>query len=78
MISEKTIALIQIVVSVLVIIFILVGRSQSEGIEGALGGGASEMKTFSRRRGSEKIIFIITVLLVIIFALTAVLALVLQ
>ena len=49
-------------------VFILI-QSRSAGMSGAFGGGA---EGFHVRRGSEKIIFRITIALAVIFLLTAV------
>lgn len=65
---------IQIVLSILLIVAILLQRNSGEGgIEGALGGSSMNMSKFSRR-GAEKILFISTIVLAILFAVSAVVA----
>ena len=63
---------IQIVLSVLLIGAILIQRS-SEGIEGALGGSSMSFSRFTRR-GSEKFLFYATIVIAVLFAVSAVVA----
>jgi protein translocase SecG subunit len=64
-----TIAIIQIVLSVLIIILILL-QERSSGMSGLLGGDSSGY--FQARRGMEKIIFYSTIVLCVIFVAGAV------
>lgn len=64
--------IVQLVLSILLIVLILLQRS-SDGIEGAFGGGSSNMTYFSRR-GAERILFISTIVVAILFAVSAVVA----
>lgn len=68
--------IIQIILSILLIIAILLQRTGT-GIEGALGGGESNAGVGHTRRGSEKFIFHATIVLAILFALSAILAILL-
>jgi preprotein translocase subunit SecG len=61
---------IQIIISILLIIIVLLQRS-GEGLDGAFGGGASVTNNFTRR-GVEKILFYITLILAILFIISAI------
>lgn len=65
----------QITVAVLLIIFILL-QERTSGLSGVLGGD-SEGGFYQTRRGLEKIIFWGTIVLAIVFAILALLGLVL-
>lgn len=56
---------IQIVVSILLIVLILLQQSEA-GVGGVFGGGDTSA-TYRTRRGSEKVIFYITILVAIVF-----------
>jgi len=60
--------IIQIVVSVLLTITILL-QQRGTGVGGAFGGGGSE--SYYKKRGMEKAIFTASVVLAILFILTA-------
>lgn len=64
---------IQIILSIILIFLILIQRG-SDGIEG-LGGGSSNITYFSRR-GSEKFIFVSTIVVAVLFAVSAILPLI--
>ena len=69
---STVLAVIQMVISVLLIIAVLiqskgVGLSQTFG-----GGGGGESNTYSTKRGAEKIVFITTVILSIVFLGTSI------
>ena len=68
------IAVIQIILSVLLVITILLQRSEA-GLGGAFGGGDMGGGVHYTRRGAEKFIFRLTIVLAILFALSAVAAL---
>lgn len=71
------ITIAQIAVSVLVIILVLIQeRSSAGGVAGILGGGG-DSGFYQTRRGLERIIFVLTIILVIAFAGLALLNLVL-
>lgn len=72
----QIISIIQIVLSVLLIITILLQRSEA-GLGGALGGGDMGSGVHHTRRGSEKLLFQATIVLGVLFALSAVAALLL-
>ncbi len=63
----------QIVISVILIVLILL-QERSSGLSGIFGGGESDF--YARRRGMERIIFIATIVLIIIFAILSVLSLI--
>ncbi len=69
------IPIIQIVVSVILIGLILIQERGSGGMGGLFGGGNDQ--AYQTRRGMEKTIFVLTILLVIAFAALALLNLVL-
>jgi protein translocase SecG subunit len=58
------ISIIQIIISVILIVLILL-QERSSGLSGILGG--TESNFYQRRRGLEKIIFIATIFLIIVF-----------
>jgi protein translocase SecG subunit len=66
---------IQVILAVFLIILVLLQRS-GDGIEGALGGSASNMTYFSRR-GAERFLFIATISAAILFAVATFLPLIL-
>ena len=65
---------IQLVLSILLIILVLLQRS-ADGIEGALGGTSQNM-TYFARRGAERFLFISTIVVAVLFAVSAILGLV--
>ena len=65
---------VQIVLSVLLITAVLLQRS-SAGLGGAFGDNTNFSSFFHARRGAEKTLFNATVVLGILFALTALIAL---
>ena len=64
---KSLIIFVQIFISVLLIVSIL-AQSKGTGL-GAAWGGSSE--TFNTRRGTEKLLFNITIVLAILFLLTS-------
>lgn len=66
----------QLILSLLLVIFVLLQRS-ADGIEGALGGSASNM-TYFARRGAERFLFVGTIIIAILFAVTSVLPLIIK
>ncbi len=60
----------QIILSVLLIASILLQRSDA-GAGGAFGGGDAPSSSFYTKRGSEKILFNATIIIAILFALSA-------
>lgn len=67
---------IQLVLSIILIGLVLLQRS-ADGIEGALGGSASNM-TYFARRGAEKFLFIATIVIAVLFAVSALLPLIIR
>lgn len=70
------ISIIQIILSVLLIIMILMQRSEA-GLGGAIGGDLGESSVNHTRRGFEKILFNASIAVGILFAATAIAALLL-
>ena len=68
------ISIVQIVISIALIILILL-QERSSGLSGVFGGGGAEF--YQRRRGLEKIIFGVTIVLVIAFAVLSLSSLIL-
>ncbi|HCI05371.1 MAG: Preprotein translocase, SecG subunit [Parcubacteria group bacterium GW2011_GWC1_45_9] len=66
--TKETLSIIQIVLSVLVVIFILL-QQKGEGLSGIFGGMG---EFYATRRGLEKTIFIITIVLVFLLAASVV------
>ncbi len=69
-ILENLLPYIQIILSVLLIAFILLQRSDA-GLGGAFGGGDNPSSNFYTKRGSEKVLFNATIFVAILFALSA-------
>ncbi len=59
------ISIAQVIISIILIILILL-QERSSGLSGVFGGGESEF--YSKRRGLERLIFIATIILIVIFA----------
>lgn len=70
------IRIIQIIISIAVIVFILL-QVRGAGL-GSIFGGSSAGSVFKTRRGVERLIFNITIVLVVLFALVSVLSLVIH
>ncbi|MCI5108902.1 MAG: preprotein translocase subunit SecG [Candidatus Pacebacteria bacterium] len=68
------ISTIQIILSVLLIIMILMQRSEA-GIGGAIGGDLGESSVNHTRRGMEKLLFNGSIVIGVLFAATAIAAL---
>lgn len=67
---ENFLPYIQIILSVLLIASILMQRSDAS-LGGAFGGGDSPSSSFYTKRGGEKILFNITVVIALLFALSS-------
>lgn len=70
------IRIIQIIISIAVIVFILL-QVRGAGL-GSIFGGSSAGSVFKTRRGVERLIFNITIVLVVLFALISVLSVVIH
>ncbi len=70
------IRVIQIIISIAVIVFILL-QARGAGL-GSVFGGSSAGSVFKTRRGVERLIFNITIVLVVLFALISVLSVVIH
>lgn len=60
----------QIILSILLVLCVLLQRG-GDGIEGALGGSASVSTEFTRR-GAEKTLFFITLIIAVLFVTTSI------
>lgn len=67
---SSVIPYIQIVISVLLILAILLQHSGAQN-GGALSGGDASSSVFHTRRGLEKLLFIATIVLGVLFAVTS-------
>ncbi|MGM0482645.1 MAG: preprotein translocase subunit SecG [Patescibacteria group bacterium] len=67
---ETFLPYIQITLSVLLIVAILMQRSDA-GLGGAFGGGDASSANFYTKRGAEKILFNATIVIAILFALSS-------
>lgn len=67
----------QIVLAVLLVIAILLQRT-SASLGGAFGGGDNFSSAFHTRRGFEKTLFVATIVLAVLFVVSAFLALILK
>jgi preprotein translocase subunit SecG len=70
------IRIVQIIISIAVIVFILL-QVRGAGL-GSIFGGSSAGSVFKTRRGVERLIFNITIVLVVLFAVISVLSLVIH
>ena len=70
------IRIVQIIISIAVIVFILL-QVRGAGL-GSIFGGSSAGSVFKTRRGVERLIFNITIVLVVLFALVSVMSLVIH
>ena len=68
--------IVQIIISIAVIVFILL-QVRGAGL-GSIFGGSSAGSVFKTRRGVERLIFNITIVLVVLFALVAILSVVIH
>ncbi len=67
---------IQLILAVLLIVIIMLQRP-GEGIEGALGGTASNLSHFARR-GGERVMFFGTITIALLFVISAVIGILLS
>lgn len=68
--SAEIISYIQIVLSVLLIIGVLLQQSEA-GLGGAFGGGDGFSSGYHTKRGAEKVIFLSTIVIAILFAVSS-------
>lgn len=69
----NAISVLQIVISVLLVVFILL-QAQGTGLGSTWGGGG---ETYHTRKGVEKIVFISTIILICLFIMLSVASLIL-
>lgn len=67
----------QVVLSVILVALILIQHSEA-GAGGAFGGGDNFSGAAHTKRGAEKIIFITTIVVAVLFALSAFIALIIK
>lgn len=68
---------IQIILAILIIVFVLLQKSDSS-VGGSFGGGDNWNAAYHTRRGFEKILFNSTIILGVLFAISALAALFLK
>ncbi len=71
MLNSTFFNILQLILSILIILLVLL-QSKSSGLSTVFGGGSFQ----TTRRGSEKVLHIFTVILVILFAVVSVLRLI--
>ena len=71
---KTSVAIVQDVLAVLVMLGVLLQTPKATGLGGAIGGGSDGAGGYRRRRGIEATLFRGTVVLAILFVVTAVLA----
>lgn len=74
---EPILPYIQIIISVILVALILMQHSDA-GAGASFGGGDGLNGTSHQKRGAEKIIFIITIVLATLFAISAFIALIIK
>ncbi len=74
---EGILSWLQIILSIILIITILLQKSDA-GIGGAFGSGNDSGATFNKRRGFEKFVFNLTIILVILLVASLILPIVLN
>ena len=72
--NSNTLLIFQSVLSVLIVVSILL-QSQGSGLGSAWGGGG---ETYHTKRGVEKVLFNLTIIFVVIFAITSVASLIIK
>ena len=72
--NSNTLLIIQSILSVLIVVSILL-QSQGSGLGSAWGGGG---ETYHTKRGVEKVLFNLTILFVVLFAITSIASLIIQ
>ncbi|MFA6251044.1 MAG: preprotein translocase subunit SecG [Candidatus Paceibacterota bacterium] len=76
MIVAQILPYIQIILSIILIVAILLQQS-SAGVGGALGGGDSG-GLYNTRRGFEKFLFVLTIVISILFAISSFIAILIK
>lgn len=71
---QTILPIIQIVLAVLLVIAVLLQQSEA-GAGGAFGGGNDSVSTWRTRRGFEKTLFVATIVIAVLFVLSAFIAL---
>ncbi|MGA7172392.1 MAG: preprotein translocase subunit SecG [Candidatus Dormiibacterota bacterium] len=69
---KSAIGILEMVLALLVIITILLQTPKSSGLGGTIGGGTDMGGGYRTRRGLEKVLFRVSIWLVVVFALVAV------
>jgi preprotein translocase subunit SecG len=69
---KSAIGILEMVLALLVIVTILLQTPKSSGLGGTIGGGTDTGGGYRTRRGLEKVLFRVSIWLVVAFALVAV------
>ncbi|HUY57231.1 MAG TPA: preprotein translocase subunit SecG [Candidatus Micrarchaeaceae archaeon] len=69
---KSAIGILEMVLALLVIVTILLQTPKSSGLGGTIGGGTDMGGGYRTRRGLEKVLFRVSIWLVVAFALVAV------
>ena len=69
--------IIQVIISIVLVIIILLQQSEGGGLGSSFGGGSGG-GSYQSRRGLERILFITTIVLGVLFVLSTLLALILK
>ncbi|HVB52570.1 MAG TPA: preprotein translocase subunit SecG [Candidatus Acidoferrales bacterium] len=69
---KSAIGILEMVLALLVIVTILLQTPKSSGLGGTIGGGTDTGGGYRTRRGLEKVLFRLSIWLVVAFALVAV------
>jgi len=69
---KSAIGILEMILAILVIVTILLQTPKSSGLGGTIGGGTDMGGGYRTRRGLEKVLFRVSIWLVVAFALVAV------
>ncbi|MGC1185002.1 MAG: preprotein translocase subunit SecG [Candidatus Dormiibacterota bacterium] len=69
---KSAIGILEMILAILVIVTILLQTPKSSGLGGTIGGGTDTGGGYRTRRGLEKVLFRVSIWLVVAFALVAV------
>jgi preprotein translocase subunit SecG len=69
---KSAIGIVEMILAILVIVTILLQTPKSSGLGGTIGGGTDTGGGYRTRRGLERVLFRVSIWLVVAFALVAV------